>query len=443
MKHIRKFYEELKPSTYRSAAAGKLNKHGDVEAAKRLRDWAKKVEGGAYNIAYVCAKDNSEALYWGSEYTATMTSPRVVGVYYGTVTSGSRSKDDMLKDTAQDLIERWASGGSLSVSMVVQFKKTEERRMVWVYEVTVAGQKIGEAGEQTQRFELDANDEKAAKEKLNQLIKSAYPKIIGKPLDSDVVSVRLVQRPNLGMTDELMAKAAGVGWLSSFGSYMEYLDTFIIEVRLSNSTYGMREAYACHACGGAVTMDCYECDGEGEVWNDEADDTVPCTVCNGTGTHTCEECEGRDLTEGKTRMNFFEDTFMPEVFIRAIPGKTEGVNNTTAYSRYPWIGMFETREDARRFLANEWPRLIEEAPSRGHGTGRNSGSGVSLYETVVDLVKELVDVNKSEDAMGYAENAVKAMENISVAAIVIDRNNRAKMAASSLTSNRNISTYKK
>ncbi len=54
MKHLRRFDEELDPAVYRSAALGKEKVHGDVDAAKALRDWAKKTESGGkgYDIVY-------------------------------------------------------------------------------------------------------------------------------------------------------------------------------------------------------------------------------------------------------------------------------------------------------------------------------------------------------------------------------------------------------
>lgn len=185
-------------------------------------------------------------------------------------------------------------------------------------------------------------------------------------------------------------------------------------------------------------MDCYECDGEGSVWgHDDADDNVVCTICNGTGTHTCEECNGEDMTQGITKSKFLVDTFNPVVTMRPIPGRTVGYNQSEVYSKYPWIGMFRTRDDAKRFLDNEWQRLINEDP--GTKWGKYGGVGGSLYEAVTDLVKEVMDV-KNTKTVDYMEDAVSAIENISVGAMV---DNGGTLAVASRDSNpRNISTFR-
>ena len=438
MKHLRRFDEELSPGVLNRAAEGKAKIHGDVEAAKTLRDWAKKSESGGkgYDIVYTCVREG-RPLYTGIEYTANMVKPTVAGVFFGSVLE--YQKNIIGGNTADSILVDWKSGSrSLSVSMVVNFEKTEVVDRSWTYEVTIIGSKIGEANDQVQTFNIKKEHEHSALTELGQNIKAAYPKIIGSPLRSDAVRWKLVKGPTLGVVKggEMMSKIKGVGWSSGFQDYTSTLSTFVIEVRLSRSTYGMADQYACGACGGAVTMDCYECDGEGTIWSDEADDEVPCTVCNGTGTITCEECNGEDMTAKVSPFKFFEDTFYPEVTMRPIPGK-QNYNRDEVYSQYPWVGMFRTRDDARRFLDDNWERLINEDPRSKYG--KNGGVG-SFYEAITDLVKEAVDVNDNK-AMDYMQEAIVAVENISVGAMVQDKD--AKLAVESANRNfRNISTYR-
>jgi hypothetical protein len=442
MKHLRRFDEELSPGVLNRAAEGKAKIHGDEAAAKRLRDWAKTSEKGGkgYDIAYSCIDtDKSQLLYRGINYTAQMVNPRVRCVFFGSALS-RKSYDTLVSNTTDSLIEDWIHGnGPLSVSMVVDFEITETVDKTWTYEITISGRKIGESEDQFQTVTIDALDEGDARKKLWQMIKSSYPKIIGNPLESDVVKYKLVKGPSLGVdpeTSELVNKANGVGWGSSrFGRWNKTLSTFVIEVRLSSSTYGMNDQYACDACGGAVTMDCYECDGEGSVWCDNADDRVMCTVCNGTGTITCGECNGEDMTKDITKSKFLVDTFVPVVTMRPIPGK-QNYNRDETYSKYPWIGMFRTRDDAKRFLSNEWQRLINEDPRAKYN--KNGGEGGSLYEAVTDLVKEVMDVNETK-TMDYMEDAVSAIENISVGAMV---DNRTLAIVSRDSYPRNISTFR-
>ena len=394
MKHLRRFDEELDPAVYRRAAQGKQTIHGDVEAAKALRDWAKKSESGGkgYDIVYTCVREG-RPLYTGIEYTANMVKPTVAGVFIGSVLEYQKNR--IGENTADSILVDWKSGSrSLSVSMVVNFEKTEVVDRSWTYEVTIIGNKIGEANDQVQTFKIEKEHESSALTALGQAIKASYPKIIGSPLRSDAVRWKLVKGPTLGVVKggEMMSKIRGVGWNGSFHDYTNTLSTFVIEVRLSSSTYGMNDQYACDACGGAVTMDCYDCDGEGSVWSDDADDNVTCTTCNGTGTITCEECNGEDMVAKVSPFKFFEDTFSPEVTMRSIPGK-QNYNRDETYSQYPWVGMFRTRDDARRFLDDNWERLINEDPRSKYG---KSGGVGSFYEAITDLVKEAVDAGLGE-----------------------------------------------
>jgi hypothetical protein len=443
MKHLRRFDEELSPGVLNRAAEGKARIHGDDAAAKRLRDWAKTSEKGGkgYDIGYNCINtEKSEITFRGISYTAQMVKPTVRCVFFGSALS-RKSYDELASNTMESLIEDWmgGNGSPLSVSMVVDFETTETVDKTWTYEITISGRKIGESEDQFQTVTIDALDESDARKKLWQMIKSSYPKIIGNPLESDVVKYKLVKGPSLGVdpkNSEFMHKANGVGWGSNkFGRYNKTISTFVIEIRLTDSMHGLADRYSCNACGGAVTMDCYECDGEGTVWSDEADDEVPCRICNGTGTYNCEECNGEDMTQGITKSKFLVDTFNPVVTMRPIPGKV-AVNQSEVYSKYPWIGMFRTRDDAKRFLDNEWQRLINEDPRAKWG--KYGGVGGSLYEAVTDLVKEVMDV-KNTKTVDYMEDAVTAIENISVGAMV---DNRSSALASLNSIPRNISTFR-
>lgn len=373
MRYLRGYNEELDPSTYRSAARGKAEIHGNKPAADKLHDFADKREFGGYQIAYRAMKDDGTSYIGGGpDYMATMTKPVVQSVFFGSVLD--YSLDNLVRNTADDLVSDWMEGGkSLSVSMVVAFNPT----------------------------------------KVLDIKSGAYS--IGR---------------------DLADKLKGVGVQQTFYGTSGQLATFVIEVVLSSVTHGADEHYACPACGGAVTMDCYECDGEGTVWSDEADDYVDCPVCNATGTHTCGECRGE--RKHGTSSQMFRDSFVPMVVIRAIPGRPNH-RGDTPYSVYRWVGLFADRSSAKTFL-DRWPYLIEEMPSFANSGAK--GAGTSLVGALVELVGVLtVHEKKSEN---YVAEVVDTISNIRVAAMTVgsDKGNAVKAATRGYSGWRNISAHK-
>jgi len=130
MKHLKRFNEELKPDTYRSAAY-KLRNYNKDSKSKDLLDWADKKEFGYYNM---CFANNSTIVTKSS----TFTNPKLIGMYYGPVRTGERNKpvygENILrsKDSeslANKLVNDWKNGGSeLSITFEFGFQPTSKTK---------------------------------------------------------------------------------------------------------------------------------------------------------------------------------------------------------------------------------------------------------------------------------------------------------------------------
>jgi hypothetical protein len=128
MKYIRKFNEELKPSTYRDAA-NKFKHYNKDKKSKDLLDWADKKEFGYYNMTFV--NDN------GIIVNSTFTNPKLIGIYYGQPTGGDSVRDQnknllVLSDTnseilANKLVNDWKGGvDELCISLEFGFQATND-----------------------------------------------------------------------------------------------------------------------------------------------------------------------------------------------------------------------------------------------------------------------------------------------------------------------------
>jgi hypothetical protein len=132
MKHLKKFNEELKPDTYRSAAY-KLRDYNKDKKSKDLLDWADKQEFGYYNMCLVS----------GSDIIAkndTFTNPKLIGMYYGDVkTGGARInkpiyQDDILRHSdsealANRLVNDWKEGrAELAITFEFGFQATSQTK---------------------------------------------------------------------------------------------------------------------------------------------------------------------------------------------------------------------------------------------------------------------------------------------------------------------------
>ena len=135
MKWIKKFNEELSPSTYRSASyiLRRYGKSQTDKSANKLEDWANKQEFGLYNMHFVCGTTKV--------VTGTFTQPKLIGIYYGNV-PGNKSTDKEysefirsnnllnVKETdekAEVLVDEWIQGGDeLSITFEFGLKPTNE-----------------------------------------------------------------------------------------------------------------------------------------------------------------------------------------------------------------------------------------------------------------------------------------------------------------------------
>jgi hypothetical protein len=136
MKYIKKFNEELLPSTYRSAAYRfkQYNKSQSNAKAHKLEDWANQQEFGLYNMHFVCGTIKV--------VTGTFTQPKLISIYYGRVPGGRVVSDDKYVEfiksnnllnsdstdsQAEKLINDWAGGDNqLSITFEFGFRPTNE-----------------------------------------------------------------------------------------------------------------------------------------------------------------------------------------------------------------------------------------------------------------------------------------------------------------------------
>jgi hypothetical protein len=118
MKWIKK-YEELKPSTYRSAAH-KLDNWNKSKKADVLFDWADEREYGIFNMHIA----NEAALIFRN---VKFTLPALVGVYYGSDINKNLIDIKDSSDLAESLVQKWMSGSeNLSISLEFGLKPTKE-----------------------------------------------------------------------------------------------------------------------------------------------------------------------------------------------------------------------------------------------------------------------------------------------------------------------------
>jgi hypothetical protein len=129
MKHLKRFNEELKPETYRSAAY-KLRDYNKDSKSKDLLDWADKQEFGYYNMSFV---NNSTVVTKSS----TFTNPKMIGMYYGPVRTGERNKpvygENILRHSdseslANKLVNDWKNGNELSITFEFGFQPTSKTK---------------------------------------------------------------------------------------------------------------------------------------------------------------------------------------------------------------------------------------------------------------------------------------------------------------------------
>ena len=132
MKYIKKYNEELNPTTYRKAASS-LRYYNKDKKADVLSDYADEKEFGYYkfNIGNFSTSDNGTVEVVANDYV--FSDPALIGIYYGFTNDSSLTYPENLirkKDTDDDatnLVTEWSNGGeSLCITFEFGFKPTRE-----------------------------------------------------------------------------------------------------------------------------------------------------------------------------------------------------------------------------------------------------------------------------------------------------------------------------
>lgn len=134
MNYIKKFNEELLPSTYRNAAS-KLKGYRTSQAlakSDKLKDYADEKDFGLYNMHF-CTTTSIIT-------TSTFTEPRLIGIYYGGLPNtnssdavyaewtGQNNANTMdSENLAEGLVKRWIDGSDeLSINFEFGMRPTQE-----------------------------------------------------------------------------------------------------------------------------------------------------------------------------------------------------------------------------------------------------------------------------------------------------------------------------
>lgn len=122
MRYLKPFNEELKPSTYRSAAS-KFGYYNKSAKSKALYDFADEREFGFYK-AHIA---NSSVII---DKNVTFTDPKLIGIYYGSADNMSTNVLSYGVDTdkvVNQAVKNWQSGNdSLSIVFEFGFRPTKE-----------------------------------------------------------------------------------------------------------------------------------------------------------------------------------------------------------------------------------------------------------------------------------------------------------------------------
>jgi hypothetical protein len=125
MKWIKKFKEELKPITYRSAGY-KLKRLGKLKRGSKLIDTGNIQETGEFNMHYA----NSRVIICRN---GKFTSPRLINFYFGSpkvLRNSIEAPQYPTGNTANQLVNDWVNGRTdLSFTFEFGFQVTEETRM--------------------------------------------------------------------------------------------------------------------------------------------------------------------------------------------------------------------------------------------------------------------------------------------------------------------------
>lgn len=121
MKHLKRFNEELNPTTYRRAGTQLINKFKEERGGK-LVDYGNEKEFGFYNM-YFC--NNNGKI--GSPIK--VTNPKAQ-FYFGSFDTGSfdNGKPSIRHKSAEELVSSWKKGDELAFTISFSFIATEESK---------------------------------------------------------------------------------------------------------------------------------------------------------------------------------------------------------------------------------------------------------------------------------------------------------------------------
>lgn len=121
---------------------------------------------------------------------------------------------------------------------------------------------------------------------------------------SDVITNWVNGNNMLGLTFDISFKIlnSSQAVMKNKGNF-EKLNTynwvpFSISLVMSRYEHGMNGFLSCESCNGTGRYECYECDGSGEVWDNEADNDITCPDCEGKPKSECEACDGKGTILG-------------------------------------------------------------------------------------------------------------------------------------------------
>jgi hypothetical protein len=130
MKYIKRYNEELDPSTYRRAASS-LRYYNKDKRADVLSDYADDKEFGFYKFNMGSYNSDGTVNVLAKDYV--FTNPALIGIYYGNINnSGLQYPDNIIRkqdtdDDAAKLVSEWANGQqNLNVTFEFGFKATKE-----------------------------------------------------------------------------------------------------------------------------------------------------------------------------------------------------------------------------------------------------------------------------------------------------------------------------
>jgi hypothetical protein len=126
MKYLRRFDEELNPSTYRTAGQRLMRAKFDEERGATLIDYGNEKEFGFYNILV-----GNTGGKFNNGVPLTFTNPKAT-FYFNSIESdfyGNYGTTELVKNkTAEELVQSWKKGDDLAFTISFRFQATEESK---------------------------------------------------------------------------------------------------------------------------------------------------------------------------------------------------------------------------------------------------------------------------------------------------------------------------